>query len=99
MNVVPNSSGVSALDTWLRDVGAPAQAPGQGPVAATSLASASLPAAIPTQQLRDPAEELLMLDVPSEPTAGQIRTAGFAALSDADATVQHWAEHIFSPLR
>jgi hypothetical protein len=47
--------------------------------------------------LRDPAEDLLMLDVWSGRAPGQLRTVDVPF--KADATVQHWAEHIFSPLR
>jgi hypothetical protein len=99
MKVAPDSTGVSALDTWLRDVGAPAGSPGQGPVAGTNLASTVSSASVATQQLRDPAEDLLMLDVWSGRAPGQLRPADVASLSEGDATVQHWAEHIFSPLR
>lgn len=52
-----------------------------------------------TQQPRDTAENLLMLDVWSGRPPGQLRTVDYPPLSHADATVQHWAEHIFSPLR
>jgi hypothetical protein len=97
MKVAPDSTGVSALDTWLRDVGAPAGSPGQGPVAGTNLASTVSSASVATQQLRDPAEDLLMLDVWSGRAPGQLRTSDVPF--KADATVQHWAEHIFSPLR
>jgi hypothetical protein len=97
MKVAPDSTGVSALDTWLRDVGAPAGAPGQGPVAGTNLASIAASASVATQQLRDPAEDLLMLDVWSGRAPGQLRPVDVPF--KADATVQHWAEHIFSPLR
>jgi hypothetical protein len=96
MKVTPDSTGVSALDTWLRDVGAPAGAPGQGPVAGTNFASTGSASAA-TQQLRDPAEDLLMLDVWSGRAPSQLRPADIPF--KADATVQHWAEHIFSPLR
>jgi hypothetical protein len=51
-----------------------------------------------TQQPRDIAEDLLVLDIWSGRPAGQLRTVGSAALQDAHATVQHWAEHILSPL-
>ena len=97
MKVAPDSTGVSALDTWLRDVGAPAGSPGQGPVAGTNLASTVSSASVATQLLRDPAEDLLMLDVWSGRALGQLRTVDVPF--KADATVQHWAEHIFSPLR
>jgi hypothetical protein len=99
MKVVPDSAGVSALDTWLRDAGAPARAPDQVPVDGTNIASTASPLSDVTQQPRDTAEDLLVLDVWSGRPAGQLRTVDFSALPDADATVQHWAEHIFSPLR
>jgi hypothetical protein len=93
MKVVPDSSGVSALDTWLRDAGPPASAPEQVLVAGPSAANDA------TQQPRDPAEDLLVLDIWGGGPPGQLRTVDFAALPNADATVQQWAEHIFSPLR
>jgi hypothetical protein len=93
MKVVPDSSSVSALDTWLRDAGAPASAPDQAPVAAPSAVGDV------AQQPRDTAEELLLLDIWSGHPPGQLRTVDFPALPGSDATVQHWAEHIFSPLR
>jgi hypothetical protein len=40
-----------------------------------------------------------MLDVWSGRAPGQLRTADVASPSEADATVQHWADRIFSPLR
>ena len=92
MKVVPDSSGLSALDTWLRDAGMPAPAPNQAPVAGPSAVGDV------TQQPRDTAEDLLVLDIWSGRPAGQLWTAGAAALPDAHATVQHWAEHILSPL-
>jgi hypothetical protein len=94
MKVVPDSSGVSALDTWLRDAGVPARAPDHvHPVSTTSAMSDV------TQQPRDTAEDLLVLDIWSGRPPGQLQTVGFSSLPGADATVQHWAEHIFSPLR
>jgi hypothetical protein len=93
MKVVPDSSGVSALDTWLRDAGAPAGAPDQAPVASPSAVSDV------TEQPRDTAENLLVLDIWSGRPPGQLRTVDFPALPGANATVQHWAEHIFTPLR
>jgi hypothetical protein len=51
------------------------------------------------QQPRDTAEDLLVLDVWSGRPPDQVRTVDFPAAPDSDATVQHWAEHIFSPLR
>ena len=93
MKVVPDSLGVSALDTWLRDAGAPAPAQDQASAAGSSAMSAAI------QQPRDTAEDLLVLDIWSGRPAGQLRTVDFVALPAADATVQHWAEHIFSPLR
>jgi hypothetical protein len=99
MKVVPDSSSVSALDTWLRDAGAPARAPDQGPVTGTNTVSTASPVSDVTQQPRDTAEDLLVLDIWSGRPAGQLRTVDFPSLPDADATVQHWAEHIFNPLR
>jgi hypothetical protein len=93
MKVVPESLGVSALDTWLRDAGVPAPTPEQASSAGPFAMSAA------TQQPRDTAEDLLVLDVWSGPPAGQLRTVDFTDLPAADSTVQHWAEHIFSPLR
>jgi len=93
MKVVPESSGVSALDTWLRDAGVPARASEQAPVATPPAANEAI------QQPRDTAEDLLALDIWSGRPPGQLRTVDFPALPNADATVQHWAEHIFSPLR
>jgi hypothetical protein len=93
MKVVPDSSGVSALDTWLRDAGVPAGASEHVPVATPPAASEAI------QQPRDTAEDLLALDIWSGRPPGQLRTVDFPALPNADATVQHWADHIFSPLR
>jgi hypothetical protein len=99
MKVVPDSSGVSALDTWLRDAGVPARAPDQVPAAGTNTVSRMSAASDVTQQPRDTAEDLLVLDIWSGRPPGQLQTVGFPSLPDADVTVQHWAEHIFSPLR
>ena len=99
MKVVPDSSGVSALDTWLRDAGVPARAPDQVPAAGTNTVSRMSAASDVTQQPRDTAEDLLVLDIWSGRPPGQLQTVGFSSLPGADATVQHWAEHIFSPLR
>jgi hypothetical protein len=93
MKVVPDSSGLSALDTWLRDAGVPERAQEQVPVAGPSATSAAI------QQPRDTAEDLLVLDVWSGHPPDRLRTVDLPAAPDADATVQHWAEHIFSPLR
>jgi hypothetical protein len=99
MKVVPESSGVSALDTWLRDAGVPARAPDHISVTGTNAATTASSVSDVTQQQRDTAEDLLVLNVWSGRPAGQLRTVDFPALPDSDATVQHWAEHIFSPLR
>ena len=99
MKVVPDSSGVSALDTWLRDAGVPARAPDHVPVAGTNTVSTTSAMSDVTQQPRDTAEDLLVLDIWSGHPPGQLRTVDFPALPGSDATVQHWAEHIFSPLR
>jgi hypothetical protein len=96
MKVAPDSSGVSALDTWLRAADA---APGQGPVAGTNLAATTLSASDAAQQPRDTAEDLLVLDIWGGRPAGQLHAADSLDPTDVDATVQHWAEHIFSPLR
>jgi len=93
MKVIPESLGVSALDTWLRDAGVPAPAPDHVSAAGPPGMSAA------TQQLRDTAEDLLVLDIWSGRPPGQLQSVDFAAPLAADATVQHWAEHIFSPLR
>jgi hypothetical protein len=93
MKVAPDSSGHSALDTWLRDTGLPERAQEQVPVATPSATSGAI------QQPRDTAEDLLVLDVWSGRPPDQLRTVDFPAAPDSDATVQHWADHIFSPLR
>lgn len=93
MKVVPDSSGVSALDTWLRDAGVSARTPDQAPVAGPSTVTDV------TQQPRDTAEDLLVLDVWSGRPPGQLQTVDFPALPNGEATVQHWADHIFNPLR
>jgi hypothetical protein len=92
MKVVSDSSGLSALDTWLRDAGLPERAQDQVPMAGPSAMGAAI------QQPRDTAEDLLVLDVWSGRPPDQLRTVDFPATPAADATVQHWAEHIFSPL-
>jgi len=99
MKVVPHPSGVSALDTWLRDAGAPARAPDQVPAAGSNTASTTFPVSHASQQPRDTAEDLLALDIWSGRQPEQLRTVDFPAGPDMDATVQHWAEHIFGPLR
>jgi hypothetical protein len=86
MKVAPDLSGVTALDTWLRGVDTdPAPADRTDALAPSTLSSTPATA-------RDPAEDLLVLDV------------GAAHVSDSDplaagASAQDWAEHIFSPLR
>jgi hypothetical protein len=93
MKVFPDSSGLSALDTWLRDTSVPERAQDQVPVAGPAAMSAAI------QQPRDTAEDLLVLDVWGGGPPDPLRTVDFPAAPDSDATVQHWAEHILSPLR
>ncbi|MFL6604228.1 MAG: hypothetical protein ACJ8R9_23250 [Steroidobacteraceae bacterium] len=92
MKVGADSSGLSALDTWLRDAGVPERAQEQVAVASPFAMSAAI------QQPRDTAEDLLVLNVWSGCAPDPLRTVDFPAGPDADATVQHWAEHIFTPL-
>jgi hypothetical protein len=90
MKVIPDSAGASALDAWLRNAE-------PDPSQATNVAAASSPPSDATQQVRDTAEDLLVLDVWDGAPPG--RLSALQSLSCADASVQQWAEHIFSPLR
>ncbi len=89
MKVAPDLSGVAALDTWLR-----AADTGQSPAGSSPAAGANLPstALSPPPAPRDPAEDLLVLEV---------RGTAASSVDDpgAGASAQDWADHIFGPLR
>jgi hypothetical protein len=89
MKVAPDLSGIAALDTWLRAADTGQTPSGPGPAAGTDLSSTTLsPPPVP----RDPAEDLLVLEVRGTASSG-VDDPG------AGASAQDWADHIFSPLR
>lgn len=90
MKVIPDSAGTSALDTWLRGADRD-PAPGQAAAAAVALPASA------AAQPRDTAEDLLVLDIWGGEAPGPLQPAH--SVSAAGASVQDWAEHIFSPLR
>jgi hypothetical protein len=89
MKVAPDLSGVAALDIWLR-----AADRGQIPSADSPAAGTTLPSAASSlpQPPRDPAEDLLVLEVRAADTTAADNPA-------ASASVHEWADHIFGPLR
>ena len=89
MKVAPDLSGVAALDIWLRaaDIGPISSA--DSPAAGTNFPSA---ASSPPQPPRDPAEDLLVLEVRAADTTA-------AETPSASASAHEWADHIFDPLR
>jgi hypothetical protein len=98
MKVIPDSAGASALDTWLRAATPDADASsGRIQGDGTSVAAASSPSNDALGQPRDTAEDLLVLDIWEGHVPGPLCSAH--PLPAADANVQQWAEHIFSPLR
>jgi hypothetical protein len=89
MKVAPDLSGVAALDTWLRAADTGQTPSGHSPAAGTDFPSTALsPAPAP----RDPAEDLLVLEVRGTAASG-VDDPG------AGASAQDWADHIFGPLR
>ena len=97
MKVFPDSAGVAALDTRLRqaDTGPSAD---QGPEPGAILPPAALPPGETAQTVGDSSEDLLVLDIWNGRPPGQLRAAQSTPPAAA-ATAQHWADHIFSPLR
>jgi hypothetical protein len=89
MKVAPDLSGVAALDTWLRAADTGQTPAGPSPAAGTNLPSTALS---PPPTPRDPAEDLLVLEVRGS-TASSVDNPG------AGASAQDWADHIFGPLR
>jgi hypothetical protein len=96
MKVAPDFSGVSALDTWLRSADTGHSSSSVGPAAAVNAESTAVPSG---RQIRDTAEDLLVLDLWNGAPPGQLHGARGAGGPEADASAQHWADHIFSPLR
>jgi hypothetical protein len=89
MKVAPDLSGVAALDTWLRAADTGQALSANSPAAGANLFPTTLSA---SSAPRDPAEDLLVLDVRGT-TASDVDHPG------AGASAQDWADHIFSPLR
>ena len=89
MKVAPDLSGIAALDTWLRAADTGQTPSGPSPAAGTDLSSTTLS---PPPAPRDPAEDLLVLEVRGTAASG-VDDPG------AGASAQDWADHIFGPLR
>lgn len=98
MKVSPDSAGASALDTSLRAADTDPATPGSASSSQGTYAAAASSAATDVSgQLRDTAEDLLVLDIWNGQAAGPL--SALHSLAATDATAQQWAEHIFSPLR
>jgi hypothetical protein len=103
MKVIPDSTGASALDTWLRAadpdyVHERTARDGVSQDYGTQVAAASVAAGDAIAQPRDTAEDLLALDVWNGDAPERL-SSGASSPAPANASVQQWAEHIFSPLR
>lgn len=99
MNIPPNSTVASALDTWLRDADPPGDA--RSPLSATA---DTQPASVSTDTSHDSAEALLGFRVwdgnaPAAPRLESHSLAPQPRAQEPSDTVHEWAEHIFHPLR